>query len=249
MSHVAGESFAGRLDAVVERIQKRLADQINTPFEIRLWGDRVYRFGKGEPAVKVTVKDRNGLAALSGFDEVKICEAYMDGSLDIGGDMLGFVSLRAMLRDRHPLHTLWRRLSPLLLGRERTDRSAIASHYDFSNDFYLSFMDATRCYSQAVFERDDEPLEAAQRRKLNFAIEACQLKPGARVLDVGGGWGTFTEHARRRGIHVTSLTISRESEQFLADLIQRLNLPCRVLNQAFSNTLRRNPTMLSSYWA
>lgn len=83
MSHVAGESFAARLDAVVERIQKRLADQINTPFEIRLWGDRVYRFGKGESAVKVIVKDRNGLAALSGFDEVKICEAYMDGSLDI----------------------------------------------------------------------------------------------------------------------------------------------------------------------
>lgn len=233
MSERTDTSLADHLDAVVERIQTRLADHISTPFQIRLWGDRVYRFGEGEPALNITVKDRYGLAALTGLDEVKICKAYMDGSLDVAGDMLGFVSLRGMLRDRHPLHMLWRRLSPLIVGREHTDRSAIASHYDFSNDFYLTFMDATRCYSQAVFERDGEPLEDAQRRKLDFAIEACRLKPGARVLDVGGGWGAFTEHAGRNGISVTSLTISRESEQFLADLIERLNLPCSVLNRDF----------------
>ncbi len=226
-------SSARRFDGLFDRVQKQLVDRINTPFEIRLWGGRFYRFGQGEPAVKVMVKDRSGLVALSQFDELKICEAYMAGSLDVVGDMLGFVSLRGMLRDNHPLHGLWRRISPFFIGRERTDRRAIASHYDFSNDFYLSFLDSTRCYSQAVFERDDETLEAAQHRKLDFAIESCRLKPGHRVLDVGGGWGAFTEHAGRRGIHVTSLTISRQSERYLTELIQRLGLPCRVLNRNF----------------
>ena len=220
-------------DKIFRLIQKRIADQIKTPFEIRLWDGHSYRFGKGEPAVKVIVKDRGGLAALSGFDELRICEAYMAGSLDVVGDMLGFVSLRKVLSDSHPLHWLWRRIAPLFIGRVQTDRQAIASHYDYDNDFYLTFMDSTRCYSQAVFERDDETLEAAQRRKLDFAIEACGLKPGDRVLDVGGGWGAFTEHAGRRGIEVTSLTISRHSEQYMTDLINRLQLPCRVLNQDF----------------
>lgn len=233
MSHTIDASLSTRLDGIFARIQRRWADQIKTPFEIRLWGDRSYRFGKGEPAVKVVVKDHDGLVALSRFDELKICEAYMAGSLDVVGDVLEFVSLRGMLRDRHPLHALWRRISPLFIGRARTDREAIASHYDFSSDFYLSFMDQTRCYSHAVFERDDETLETAQRRKLDFAIDSCRLKPGDRVLDVGGGWGAFTEHAGRRGIHVTSLTISRESEQFLTALIQRQQLPCCVLNQDF----------------
>jgi cyclopropane-fatty-acyl-phospholipid synthase len=222
-----------RYDRIFRLIQKRVADQIKIPFEIRLWGDHSYRFGKGEPAVKVLVKDRDGLAALSGLDELKICEAYMAGSLDVVGDMLGFVSLRGMLSDHHRLHMLWRRIAPLFIGREQTDRQAIASHYDYDNEFYLMFMDPTRCYSQAVFERDDETLEAAQRRKLDFAVDACRLKPGDRVLDVGGGWGAFTEHAGRRGIEVTSLTISRHSEAFLTDLIQRLRLPCRVLNRDF----------------
>lgn len=233
MSVSAESSFVSRYDRMFKLFQTRLADQIKIPFEIRLWEDRSYRFGRGEPALKILVNNREGLVALSGLDELTICEAYMAGSLDVVGDMLGFVSLRGMLNDNHPLHTLWRRIAPLFIGRVRTDRQAIASHYDFSNEFYLTFMDATRCYSQALFEHDDETLETAQRRKLDFVIDSCAMKPGDRVLDVGGGWGAFTEHAGRRGIDVTSLTISRHSEEFLADLIQRQQLPCRVLNQDF----------------
>jgi len=233
MVQAAESESVTRYDRIFRLIQKRIADQIKTPFEIRLWGDHSYHFGKGEPVIKVLVKDRDGLAALSGLDELRICEAYMAGSLDVVGDMLGFVSLRGMLSDHHPLHMLWRRLAPLFIGRVRTDREAIASHYDFDNEFYLTFMDPTRSYSQAVFERDDETLEAAQRRKLDFVIDSCGMRPGDRVLDVGGGWGSFTEHAGRRGIEVTTLTISHHSEEYLTGLIQRLQLPCRVENRGF----------------
>lgn len=224
---------ATHYDGILRTVQKRLGDEVKTPFEVRLWGDHTYRFGKGEPAVRVFVKDQYGLAALGRLDELAICEAYMAGSFDVTGDMLGFVSLRGLLSDRHPLHSLWRRIAPWFVGRSPTDRQAIAAHYDFSSEFYLKFMDASRCYSHALFERDDEALEVAQRRKLDFAIDACRLLPGQRVLDVGGGWGSFTEHAGRRGIEVTSLTISEQSERYVADLIRRLQLPCRIRNQDF----------------
>ena len=220
-------------DRLLRRIQKQLANRVKTPFEIRLWGDRVYRFGEGEPAVDILVRDRKGLAALGSLDELGICEAYMAGSLDVVGDMLRFVGLREALSDSHPLDYLWRRVAPWIVGRFTTNRQAIATHYEFANDFYLEFLDPTRCYSQALFERDDEALETAQARKLDFAIDACGLKPGDRVLDVGGGWGSFTEHAGRRGIQVTALTIPHQSEQFLKDLIERIQLPARVLNQDF----------------
>jgi cyclopropane-fatty-acyl-phospholipid synthase len=220
-------------DRILRRIQKHVANQVKIPFEIRLWGGRAYRFGEGEPEVDILVRDRKGLAALGRLDELSICEAYMGGSLDVVGDMLRFVGLRGALSDSHPLDYLWRRIAPWIIGRFTTNRQAIATHYEFANDFYLKFLDATRCYSQAVFERDDEALETAQRRKLDFAVESCGLKPGDRVLDVGGGWGCFTEHAGRRGIQVTTVTISRQSEQFLKDLIQRLQLPAEVLYRDF----------------
>ncbi|MFZ1539306.1 MAG: class I SAM-dependent methyltransferase [Chromatiaceae bacterium] len=228
---VCGAAAPDRLSRLIQ--QRVFGDRVKIPLEVRLWGGRTYRFGAGEPAVKILVKDRKGLSALRRLNELRICEAYMNGSLDVQGDMLGFASLRPGLHDRHPLHDLWRRLAPWFVGRITTDRHAIAAHYDVASDFYLRFLDPTRCYSQAVFERDDEPLETAQRRKLDFAIDACHLKPGDRVLDVGGGWGSFTEQAGARGIQVTSLTISGESETFLSDLIDRRQLPCRVVNQDF----------------
>lgn len=233
MQQVAEASMETRYDKLFGAIQNRLADRIKTPLEVRLWGERTYKFGKGEPVIKVLVKDRNGLSALSRFDELGICEAYMNGSLDVAGDMLGFVSLRRELSDTHPLQTLRRRLTPMFLGRLRADRKAIASHYEFSNEFYLSFMDRTRCYSQAVFEHDDETLETAQHRKLEFAFASCHLKPGDRVLDVGGGWGAFTEYAGKRGVQVTSLTISRQSEAYMSELIKKMSLPCTVLFRNF----------------
>ena len=220
-------------DRILRRIQRHLAGRVRFPFEIRLWGDRAYRFGEGEPAVEIRVRDRDGLAALGRLDELGICEAYMAGSLDVVGDMLRFVSLRKILSDSHPLDYLWRRMAPLLIGRSKTNRQAIATHYEFDNDFYLEFLDATRCYSQAVFERDDEALESAQRRKLDFAIASCDLNPGDRVLDVGCGWGSFVEQAGQRGIQVTGLTISHQSEQFVTELIRRQQLPARVFNEDF----------------
>ena len=233
MGQFVEASTATGYDRVFRLIQKRVADRLSLPIEIRLWGDHVYRLGKGEPAVEILVEDRRGLAALLRLDELKICEAYLSGSLDVKGDMLGFASLRGLLKDHHPLHALWQRIMPLFVGRVQTDRKAIAGHYDFSNEFYLSFMDPTRCYSQAIFADDADHLESAQRRKLDFAIDACRLKAGDRVLDVGGGWGSFTEHAGRRGVRVTSLTISKQSEIYLADLIARQQLPCQVLNRDF----------------
>jgi hypothetical protein len=51
------------------------------------------------------------------------------------------------------------------------------------------------------------------------------------VLDVGGGWGAWTEYAGERGIRVTSLTLSQASERYINALIQRKKLPCRVLRE------------------
>ena len=137
MVQAAIASSVTHYDRLFRLIQKRVADRIHTPFEIRLWGDLSYSFGKGEPAIEILVRDRDGLSALSGLDEVKICEAYMAGNLDVVGDMLGFVSLRRALSDRHPLHTLWRRIAPVFIGRGQADRQAIASHCN-RHSYYLT---------------------------------------------------------------------------------------------------------------
>ena len=215
-------------DRFALRIRKHLANKIVAPFDIRLPNKNIYHFGDGDPRFTIIVNDQKGLAALAKFDQLSFSETYINDYIDIEGDMWTVVSSRETLNDYHPLHTFRRRIAPLIKGQLFTNKKAISDHYEYENEFYLKFLDSTRCYSQAVFERDDEPLESAQRRKLDFVVNSCNLKPGDRVLDVGGGWGAFVEHAGKQGVKVTALTLARHSEQFLKDLIQRLQLPCEV---------------------
>jgi cyclopropane-fatty-acyl-phospholipid synthase len=196
------------------------------------WRDSMpHHFGKGPAAFTVTVNDKTGIAAIASLDATSILEAYALQHIDIRGDMERLFAFRDMTTDHHSLSYLWSLLKPLLFGQTRMDRSGISTHYDNSQAFYLSFLDQRhRCYSQGVFVRDDEPIEDAMTRKLQFAVDAIGAKPGDRVLDIGGGWGAFNEYAGKQGIRVTSLTISRESEGFLGNLIAREQLPCAVVN-------------------
>ncbi len=65
MEQFADASLITRYDRIFRLIQERVADKIRIPVEIQLWGDRIYRLGKGEPKVRILDKDRQGLAALS----------------------------------------------------------------------------------------------------------------------------------------------------------------------------------------
>jgi cyclopropane-fatty-acyl-phospholipid synthase len=53
-------------------------------------------------------------------------------------------------------------------------------------------------YSCAYFPRGGEPLEAAQRAKLDLVCRKLDLSRGERFLDVGCGWGALVEHASSR---------------------------------------------------
>jgi cyclopropane-fatty-acyl-phospholipid synthase len=94
-------------------------------------------------------------------------------------------------------------------------RANIARHYDLSNELFALFLDETMTYSCAVFEREDEPLADAQRRKLRMVCDTLELGPSDHVLEIGCGWGSFAEVAARDyGARVTGLTISAEQAAY-----------------------------------
>jgi cyclopropane-fatty-acyl-phospholipid synthase len=194
----------------------------------------VVSVGDGEPAFSVMVRDRTGRAALASLDETRIALAYLDGHLDLEGDFAAVLAQRALLTDRHPLRALWSKaLHPLVFGQVRSDAKWVAEHYDEDGDFYGLFLDSRRCYSHGLFSDPEQSLDDAILAKLEFALEAVRARPGQRVLDIGAGWGAMTEYGGRRGLQVTSLTISKPSEDFVTRLIEREGLPCRVERRHF----------------
>ncbi len=193
-----------------------------------------HRFGESEASFEIRVNDRRGLGALASLDETRAGEALMAGSIDFEGEMLALLQLRPLLADRHPIRAWWfKALRPLIFGQARSDEKWIAEHYDEDANFYELFLDSRRCYSHGIFVGDDESLDDAILRKLDFALDAVGAHPGMRILDIGAGWGTMLEHAGNRGIDVTSLTISEPSERYVNELIASQGLDCRVERRHF----------------
>jgi cyclopropane-fatty-acyl-phospholipid synthase len=207
------------------------------PFELRLPDRTAHSIGDGgEPAFTVRIVTDKGLAAMAAFDELRVAEAYMDGDLDIEGDLLTALKLRPVLGDPHPLKYLFSTyVEPLLFGQVGRDKKWIKSHYDVDPNFFLLWLDSgLRAYSHGFFEADDESLEAGMERKFRYAFDACGIKPGHRVLDIGGGWGSFLQFAGEQGVHVTSITISEESEKIMQELIRRRGFAsCEVVKEHF----------------
>jgi cyclopropane-fatty-acyl-phospholipid synthase len=214
------------------------------PFALREKDGATHNFGGTTPAFTIVLHNGQAVAALSTLDPQLIAEAYLAGHIDLEGDIMQVLAMRELFTDTRGMQFSWRFVRPLLFGQVKSDKKLISHHYDTDADFFQLFLDKRhRAYSQAVYNSDDETLEDAQTRKLDFALEAVKATPGSRILDIGSGWGSFVEHAGKKGIHVTSITISQRSKEFVQKIIDRHNLPCKVLLEHFLNTLPK-PRMM-----
>jgi cyclopropane-fatty-acyl-phospholipid synthase len=226
---MAGTSVISALD---KRYRRYFAHRLPVSFAVQTPQGQRHTFGPDQPLFAIAANDDEGARALSSMDQLQVALAYLQGHLDIDGDMMAALAMRKFFPDLHPVAWLSRFAPMLLRGAGEHDRRSISAHYDRESDFFLTFLDNRhRCYTQGVFASDDEPLEDAMTRKMDLAIEAIGAKPGDHVLEVGGGWGAFVEHASRRGIQVTTLTLAEESERFLNELVAANNLPATVVRR------------------
>jgi cyclopropane-fatty-acyl-phospholipid synthase len=108
-------------------------------------------------------------------------------------------------------------------------RANIAFHYDLGNDFYRAWLDPGMTYSSALFDSWEEPLQAAQERKIRALLDRLELKPGQRLLEIGCGWGSLAEIAARDyGVHVTGLTLSAEQKAYADERLREAGLSAQV---------------------
>ncbi|MCP3985554.1 MAG: methyltransferase domain-containing protein [bacterium] len=183
----------------------------------------------GEEQARIVFHSMAAVHALGRRDHLAIGEAFMGGEIDIHGDLTEVLRL---IDEVELAPSFWVRAGlamRLLFGqRLRQDRASIAFHYDRPAEFFLPWLDRLRCYSHGLYADEHESLERAVERKMQTAIDALALRPGDRVLDMGGGWGCFVEYAGRQGIEVHAITISDAQFDYVSELIRTQELPCSI---------------------
>jgi len=97
------------------------------------------------------------------------------------------------------------------------DQAAISHHYDVGNEFYEIVLGPAMTYSCARFVDPLMTLADAQAAKHELICRKLGLheQPGARLLDVGCGWGSMVIHAaKHHGAHAVGITISEEQAKY-----------------------------------
>jgi cyclopropane-fatty-acyl-phospholipid synthase len=213
------------------------------PFRLRAWDGS--ESGPADAPVAILRSPKALRRLVWSHGELGLAQAYVTGELDVEGDVRdalarvwATVRERGISQRRLPARQLAQaaRLAIQLgaVGRpvpapasqaklggrlhsRRRDRSAIAHHYDLSNEFYGLVLDSRMAYSSAYW-RSDKPgcgLAEAQRDKFDLVCRKLALEPGQRLLDVGCGWGSISLHAAEHyGVQVTGVTLSREQQSF-----------------------------------
>ncbi len=186
------------------------------------------------PVANVILSDRGTLMRLILDPEMGFGEAYMQGRLEVEGDLVAvleaaYQSLSESGRRRwfSRLLSRWKALtqSNSLHG----SRKNIHHHYDLNTDFYRLWLDPELVYTCAYFPTASATLEEAQAAKLDYVCRKLQLQPGERVVEAGCGWGALALHmASRYGVTVRAFNISREQILFARRRAKELGLNRRV---------------------
>ncbi|WP_072680911.1 cyclopropane-fatty-acyl-phospholipid synthase family protein [Arcobacter sp. LA11] len=200
--------------------------------EVTFCDGKIKTYGNNqEPRAKLILNNADLFRRLTLFGDIGFAESYMDKDFECD-DLTSLIKIAIINSDSlqtksedeksfslYNLFPIVNKIRHVLRKNSKTrSQKNISEHYDLSNQFFKLFLDDTMMYSSAVFEKPDEPLFEAQKRKIDLLAKKLNLKKGSKVLEIGSGWGAMAMHlVREYGCEVTTLTLSKEQKKLCED--------------------------------
>ena len=196
-------------------------------FGVRFWNNETKYYGYGDDTAFILSITKPGvIKRLLAEGALGFGESYMNGTLDIEGDIESYLRLRHQFKHVKPsprliLAKLWAELT-----KPKNRNGQIGYHYDLGTDFFSLFLDKeTMSYSAAHFESEKDTLGQAQENKLKLICDWMDLPKDSQVLDLGSGWGGFAVHAaKKHGWHISGNTLSQRQLDYCSELIEKSKL-------------------------
>ncbi len=229
--------YDGRVAALVGVLQRAgVACELQLgrdPKDVMLVGSTKLGVGPQQDRARYRLVLRNNRVLRGPITQYTLGRAYVQGDVDIvisgrGSvgvrDAMSVFSVRDASRHGTPLAHAARLVAEVaLVPPAWANARAIRRDYRLDDAFFHTFLDRRyQFYSQGLFGGRRKSLEQAAEDKLGRMWKDLGLKPGDRILDIGGGWGGLAEYGLSKGVHVTSLTLTEDSKRYIEKRIAPL---------------------------
>lgn len=215
---------------VAQAIGKVFEQMSDSAFAVTYGNGVTKRYGDGEPQFTVRFNNDDVLGLIGDDPLTSFGEAYMDGRVDVQGDLADLISLARQSglmsvtqQTRGFAGTALRAAGKLRLLK--IEKKNIARHYDLGNDFFRLWLDESLTYSCAYFRHASDTLEQAQQQKIDHSLNKLRLHPNETLLDIGCGWGALViRAAERHHAKATGITLSEEQYAGASAAIEKRGL-------------------------
>lgn len=193
-------------------------------------------YGNGTlPELSMDIKKSRMFKRLFLYGDIGFSESYMDGDFEVS-DLTALITLSlnnsktlAIKSEDNKANKLFNMLPQMNVikhwmrkNSKTQSQKNIADHYDLSNNFFGLMLDETMMYSSAVFEHPQESLYDAQKRKIKLLASKLRIKRGAKILEIGSGWGAMAVYlAKELKCEVTTVTLSSEQKAFCEERFKK----------------------------
>jgi cyclopropane-fatty-acyl-phospholipid synthase len=212
----------------IQRLAERVRANGGQPLDLVLPDGSRLNFGQ-QPRVVMAIRDPGLLPALAHPTLGALGEAFVDGRIDIDGDIMAIVASAERLAAAAGSPATARIAAATARHTPKQDLDDIKHHYDVGNEFYRLWLDERMVYSCAYFQTGEETIDAAQLAKLDHICRKLRLQPGERLLDIGCGWGGLILNAAQHyGVTAVGITLSDNQFACANERIKAAGLEGRV---------------------